>query len=82
MDNVVPFARIFDTIVHIFELMYYGGIQLFTFFSSPFSETIGADPEIAEFLGDWISYTPIELMFGFGMIFVLSMLFIKLFIPI
>jgi hypothetical protein len=82
MENAFDFSRLFESVVRIFELMYYGGVQLFTFFSAPFSETIGTDPEIAEFLGDWISYTPFELMFGFGMVFVLTMMFVKLFIPI
>lgn len=82
MENLADFTRMFNAVIHIFELMYFAGIELFNFFSSPLQDSIGSEGELAEWLEAVLPYTPFELMFGFGLMTVLATLFVKVFIPI
>lgn len=73
------FGFIFDRVTKLFTLMYYGGQVVFTFLFQPLSENL--DPEYVNFLGDIALWTPVELMFSFGLVFALINAFIKFFTP-
>jgi hypothetical protein len=73
------FEFIFDRVTKLFVLMYHGGQSVFAFLFQPLSENI--DPDYVGFLGDIVEWTPVELMFSFGLIFALVNAFIKFFTP-
>lgn len=78
MEAVVGFSQIFSSMVELFGVIYTSGYLLFSWLATPLSETAG---ENAEFLGDFLAYTPFELMFGPALIMVLVFALVKYVTP-
>jgi hypothetical protein len=78
MDAAVGFTQIFSSMVELFGVIYTSGYLLFAWLATPLSETAG---ENAEFLGDFLAYTPFELMFGPALIIVLIFALVKFINP-
>lgn len=72
----IGFKQFFDTFTRTFYYMYVGGQKLWEFFTTDLSVTFGSD---GDFLGELLNYTPIELMFSFGLVWVLMVALVKFF---
>lgn len=75
----VGFTQILSSFVELFGIIYTSGYMLFTWLSSPITNQAGA---FGELLGEFGDFTPLEIMFGSGLILVLIFAFIKFFLGI
>lgn len=71
-------VQILSAFVNLFAVVYTSGNMLFSWLSTPLAYTAG---ENAEFLGEFIRYTPFELMFGPALIIVLIFALVKFINP-
>lgn len=75
----VGITQILNSFVSLFGIIYSTGQALFTWISTPFEE-LGF--EWASYLGDFAQSTPIEVMFGSGLLVILVYAFVKFIIPV
>lgn len=76
---VVGFSQIFASMVELFGLIYTTGGMLFQWLVTPLSDSVGSDA--ASILGDLVSYSPLELMFGPVLLVVLVLCLVKFMMP-
>ena len=76
---VLGFSQIFASMVELFGLIYTTGGMLFQWLSTPLFYSVGSDA--ASILGDLVSYSPMDLIFGPGLLVVLVLCLVKFVIP-
>lgn len=71
----IGFAQFFSSIAELFGVIYTSGIMLYSWLVTPLIES--ADSGAAELLGELAAYSPLQLMFGPGILVVLIYALVK-----
>ena len=76
----ILFQDLMDTLVETFGVIYTSAFIIVDFLITPLHENLGDD--MIDFVGDIAYMTPIEFMFGAGLLFVLVYALVKFFVPL
>lgn len=70
----ISLGTFFESLVELFGMIYTSGTLLWQWLSTPIKDTFGDN---AEYIGELANQTPLELMFGVGLIVILVYQLVK-----